>query len=153
MELIKNKLAEEPDNVVRASFLELAKKGENGVPVSTGIHYVKLLRGETGVNKDYKTQKDVEGIWLFFEEDGIEKKYFVPEKYNDKNNEEKYGKFYYLYERFADIPEGSNLEMQFVKKGMAGYIDVKVVNDKIDTDDIPVINDGTPDIDVKDIPF
>ena len=32
---------------------------------------IKLLRAENGVNKDYKTQKDVEGIWLYFEEDGI----------------------------------------------------------------------------------
>lgn len=149
MELIKKALQAEPEKVNRATFLELAKKNEKGVPTSTGVHTVKLLRGEEATNNDYKTQKDVEGVKLFFEEDGIEKVYFVPKYYTDKNSD-KYGKFHYLFEKFADIDEGTMLEMEYVKKGLAGYVDVRAVGVGGIEDDIPVIED---DVKVDDIPF
>ena len=151
MELIKSKLSQEPENVVRESFLELCPKDAKGIPTSNGVHYVKLLRGENGVKKDYKTQKDVDGVWLYFDEGGVEKKYFIPEKYTDKNNEENFGKFHYLFEKFATIKEGTNLEMEFVKKGMKGFVDVRVAGDS--PNDIPVIDDGDPGIDTSSIPF
>lgn len=148
MESIKRALQSEPEKVNRATFLELAKKDDKGVPRSTGVHHVKLLRGEEATNKDFKTQKDVEGVKLFFEEDGIEKVYFVPKYVVDKNSD-KYGKFHYLFEKFADIEEGSLLEIEFVKKGLAGYVDVRAEGiSKVE--EIPVIEDN---INPKDIPF
>lgn len=142
METIKKMIQAEPENVVRANFLELAKKDTRGLPQSNGVHHVKLLRGEEGESKDFKTQKMVKGVWLYFEEDGMEKKYFVPTYYNDKNSE-KYGKFYYLFEKFADIAEGSLLEIEYVKKGVTGYIDVRPEGSAPvqDMNDIPVIED------------
>lgn len=152
MKLIKDEVMASPEKLNRGSFLELCPKNEKGIPTSNGVHHVKLLRGEVGENKDYKTQKMEEGIRLFFEEDGIEKQYFVPKLINDKNNE-KHGKFHYLFERFADIEEGDLLDMEFVKRGMKGFIDVRPSGGVplVNTDDIPVIEEG--EIDPKSIPF
>ncbi len=155
MNIIKNIIQKEPDKVNRGSFLELAKK-EGNTTVSTGIHQVKLLRGETGTKNNFMTGKPEEGIDLYFEEDGVEKKYFIPTYVNDKNSD-KFGKFHYLFERFADIPEGSFLEMEYIKKGKSGFIDVRTGNPGLPTisvdgvNEIPVVEDD--EIDVKDIPF
>lgn len=155
MELIKNKITKEPENVIRVNFLELAKKDAKGIPqpypVENPVHHVKLLRGEEGTNKDFHG-KEVEGVWLHFEEEGMEKKYFVPTYYNDKNSD-KYGKFYYLFEKFAEVPEGSLLEIEYIRKGASGYIDVRTesVNiPQVNSDDIPIVED---DIKAEDIPF
>ena len=141
MKLIKDEVMASPEKVNRGSFMEFCPKNEKGIPTSNGVHRVKLLRGEEGTNKDYKTQKDVGGINLFFEENGVEKKYFVPKLNNDKNKDN-YGKFHYLFEKFADIEEGAFLDMEFVKKGMIGFIDVRPSGGSpvVDTDEIPVIN-------------
>ena len=152
MKSIKEALQAEPENVMRSAFLKLAEKDEKGVPRSTGVHHVKLIRGEKGTNKDFHGKVE-EGVWLYFEEDGIEKKYFVQEKYNDKNQEDKYGKFYYLFEKFADIEEGTLLDIEFVKNGLRGYVDVRPAEGVplVNIDEIPVIEED--EVNVKDIPF
>jgi hypothetical protein len=145
MELIKKEVEASPEKANRANFLELAKKDSKGIPQphpsDNPIHIVKLLRGEEGTNKDF-LGKEQEGVWLFFDENGIEKKYFVQKLVTDKNSE-KYGKFNYLFEKFADIEEDQMLEMEYVKKGMKGYVDVRPsgVVPIVDVDDIPVIED------------
>ena len=151
MESLKKIVEASPEKANKGAFLELCPKNDKGIPTSNGVHKVKLLRGEPATNKDYKTQKDVDGVNLFFEENGVEKSYFVPELVNDKNSD-KFGKFHYLFERFADIPEGSVLEIEFVKRGMKGFVDVRTGTPTIQEDEIPVIEDGS-DIDPKDIPF
>lgn len=157
MDLIKNTIAKEPDKITRGSFLQLVRQ-EGKTTVSTGVHHVKLLRGENSSKNNFKTGKPEEGVDLYFEEDGIEKKYFVPTYVNDKNSD-KYGKFHYLFEKFADIPEGSLLELEYIKKGITGFIDVRAKGGnvsshvaQITTDEIPVVEDNA-EIDPKDIPF
>jgi hypothetical protein len=152
MKIIKEKIMQEPSKSNRSAFLELAKKDDKGIPrpypADNPIHIVKLLRAEEGINKDFY-QKEVEGIWLHFEEDGTEKKYFVPTYYTDKNKEN-YGKFHYLFERFSDIEEGEMLEMEYIKKGTGGFIRVDKASDKTN-DDIPVIEEN--EVSVEDIPY
>lgn len=144
MESLKKIIEENPEKVNRANFLELAKKDAKGIPQSTGIHHVKLLRGEEGINKDFQG-KEQEGVWLFFYEGGVEKKYFVPKLVTDKNND-KYGKFNYLFEKFADIEEGAFLTMEYVKKGMKGFVEVKIDEvgqmPQVTVKEIPIIEDN-----------
>ena len=117
-----------PDKANTSQYLELAKKDEKGVPRPTGTHRVKLLRGDF-TKRTTQHKGEQQGVMLIFDEDGVEKKYFVP-MLNDE------GSFHYLFEKFANIEEGTELEMEFVKEGMRGYIDVRPIRD---TDDIPVI--------------
>ena len=101
----------------------------------------------------------MEGVNLFFDEDGVEKKYFIPTYINDKNSD-KYGKFHYLFEKFADIEEGEMLEIEYVKKGLTGFVDVRRLENKIpEYSDIPVINEDennqgdTDEVKTDNIPF
>ena len=145
MELIKTKLTAEPDKQNRGNWLELAKKDERGVPMPTGVHRVKLLKGEEDKKINFRGIEE-DGIMLYFDEAGIEKKYFVPIYVNDKNSDN-YGKFHYLFEKFGQINEGSDLEMEYVRKGKAGYVDVRVVGkDNLSIDDIPVVEDNVDNI-------
>lgn len=148
MKIIREELQKNPDKVNMRTFLELAKKDERGIPQPNGIHTVKLLRGEEDERTNYKGILE-EGIMLYFEEEGIEKKYFIAKFINDKNSDN-YGKFHYLYERFADIEEGDELEMEYIRKGKTGYIDVRKVSDQefpsesepeISEEDIPIVED------------
>ena len=140
MEKIQKTLERYPDRVSKSDFLELAKKDEKGVPRPTGPHKVKLLRGEFA-KRDTEFHQNEQGIMLYFEENGKEVKYFVP-----LLNKE--GKFHYLFERFGEIEEGAELEIEFVKKGLKGFIDVRTAEEGkevIQTDasdkDIPVVED------------
>jgi hypothetical protein len=137
MDLIKKEIKNNPDKVVSRKFLELAKKDSRGVPVSTGVHKVKLLRGEEQEKENYRGIVE-EGIMLYFDENGSEKQYFVPKFVSDKNSEN-YGNFHYLYERFADIEEGEEIEMEFIKSGKIGYIDVRKLN--VADDSIPAVEE------------
>lgn len=86
----------------------------------TGLHRVKILSAEEGRKKNFKTGIEEDGFFLTFEEDGENKKYFI-KKYG------KEGKFSYLAERFANIPEGSELIIEYKKKqgSYEGFLDVK----------------------------
>ena len=112
----------------RSDYLKLAVK-EGKVVRGTGPHKVKLVGCENATNKDYKTQKDVKGVNLLFEEKGVSKKYFVPTLGDD-------GKFHYLIERFADLEEGTELILEYKRReGSArGFIDVQLATGEgIDT--------------------
>jgi hypothetical protein len=62
----------------------------------------------------------VTGIRYWFNEDGVEKFYDIP--LIDKND-----KPHYLIARFADINEGDKLEMEYIKKGKGGFIEITKV--------------------------
>ena len=126
----------------RSEYLKLAVKEGDAVR-GTGLHKVKVIDCKNAVNKDYRTQKEIQGVELIFEENGEQKKYFVPTLGND-------GKFHYLIEKFADIPEGTELTLEYQRKpGSAkGFINVQLANEKevvepLETTDeeIPVINE------------
>lgn len=115
--------------------LELAKKDEQDVPQSTGKHFVTILRDEK--RKDIKLftsstgYKEVSGIRYWFDEDGIEKSYDVP--LIDKND-----KPHYLIARFADINEGDKLEIEYIKKGKGGFIEITKVASG--SGELPIVN-------------
>lgn len=152
MKKIKAVVEKYPDKVRIGEFLQLAKKDERGVPQSTGVHKVKLLRGEFG-KRDTQYHHNQQGIELYFEEDGEEVKYFVPMWGDDK-------KFHYLFERFKDIEEGSMLELEYKREGKRGYIDVREIGGeeeideddgerklkKISKDDIPIIEEDDSNV-------
>ncbi|MCX6724221.1 MAG: hypothetical protein NT155_03580 [Candidatus Staskawiczbacteria bacterium] len=146
MDTIKRYLAQYPDRVTKNDYLELAKKNEKGVPMSTGVHIVTLLKCENAT-RDTEYRGEEKGINLIVDEDGVEKKYFVPMFVTDKNSPN-YGKFHYLFQKFEDIEEDTMLEMEFVRKGARGYVDVRIhdvgnniKDNKADTNDIPVIEE------------
>ena len=146
MQSIKKMLEQYPDKATGSSFLELAKKDERGIPRSTGVHIVRLVRGEPFIKND-EYHRNVEGTNLIFEEDGVEKKYFMPTYVTDKNSPN-FGKFGYLYQKFADIEEDTMLEMEYIKKGVRGFVDVRIYNPKakrmIRDEEIPVIEEDAP---------
>lgn len=124
----------------RSDYLKLAVKKGNTVS-GTGPHNVKLIGCENATNKDYKTQKEIKGVNLLFEEKGQSKKYFVPTLGDD-------GKFHYLIERFADIEEGTELILEYQRKegSVRGFINVEVVGgEEVKTvseeGEIPIINE------------
>ena len=142
--------------------LELAKKDDKGVPVSTGQHMVKILRDErrddihefTGT----KSFKEVVGIRYWFDENGVEKYYDVPLFKKGTKDEPNY-----LISKFGELEEGDKIVIEFVKNGDRGFIDIK----KVDAD-IPSINldegdepgakeleadGGGEDIPLDDVPF
>ena len=119
----------------RSDYLKLAVK-EGKVVRGTGPHKVKLVGCENAVNKDYKTQKDVKGVNLLFEEKGVSKKYFVPTLGDD-------GKFHYLIERFADIEEGTELVLEYKRReGSAkGFINVQLeTTEGVDSTNDNIVN-------------
>jgi len=147
MEIVKKYIQNEPDKKTRSNWLELAKKDSRGIPMpyppDNPVHRVKLLRGEEGTKTNYRGIEE-KGVFLTFLEDGIEKKYFVPIYVTDKNSEN-YGKFNYLFQAFENINEGDELEMEYVRKGKTGFVDVRRAGEKRNEDDIPVIEDAPID--------
>lgn len=107
----------------RSNYLQLAVKEGDAVR-GTGPHRVKVIDCENAVNKDYKTQKPIKGVNLILEENGQTKKYFVPILGDD-------GKFHYLFEKFAGIPEGTELIMEYTRKtgSFKGFIDVQLAGE------------------------
>lgn len=101
----------------------------------TGKHTLRFTGMEKGNNSDYQTGKDVEGYFLMFDEDGVSKKYFTP--IIDKNSD----KYHYLIVKFRDIEIGDELEMEYVAKGVRGYIEVTVLNRDIEVDEAPEITE------------
>ena len=149
MDLIKSIIQKYPEKQNKGNWLELAKKDDRGVPmpypVDNPVHRVKLIKGENDQKENYRGIKE-DGVMLYFDEDGVEKKYFVPMTVNDRNSPN-FGKFHYLYERFSDIKEGDLLDMEFVRKGKTGFVDVKRVGVDVDDSEIPIIDDSNVDYD------
>ena len=124
----------------RGQYLKLAVKEGNAVR-GTGPHRVKLIGCENATNKDYQTQKQVKGVNLLFEENGEQKKYFVPTLGDDR-------KFHYLIERFAGIEEGTELILEYKRRegSVKGFINVEMVGEErveqpTGEVEIPVIED------------
>jgi hypothetical protein len=142
MEEIKKFVEKNPEfkSEDRVPFLELAKKNEKGAVVGTGVHKVKILRAEPATNRDYATKELVDGFNVFFLEGKEEKRYFIPQL--DKSGK----KLHYLTERFANIPEGTEILLEYkrIEGTFKGYIDVKMsVLDGVDddSDDIPIVEE------------
>ena len=121
----------------RAQYLNIKDAG--------GPIRVKLVGCENAKNREYETGREIQGVHLLFEQNGLSKKYFVPTLGKD-------GKFHYLIERFAEIEEGAELVLEFKRKkgSVQGFIDVRFADEgeqvKVDSkgvidDDIPVINE------------
>lgn len=127
----------------KGEFLKLAVKEGEAVR-GTGPHKVKLIGVENAVNKDYKSQKEIKGVNLLFEENGKSVKYFVSTLGVD-------GKFHYLIERFAEIKEGTELILEYKRRegSVKGFIDVsfaekdkdKVPIQETKDDEIPIIEE------------
>jgi len=135
--LIKNNPKLKSD---RGEYLKLAVKEGNAVR-GTGPHKVKLVGCENATNKDYQTQKEVKGVNLLFEENGEQKKYFVPTLGDD-------GKFHYLIERFAEIEEGTELVLEYQRRegSVRGFINVEVAGEEgveqpTSEEEIPIVDD------------
>ena len=133
----------------RSDYLKLAVKEGNAVR-STGPHKLRLIGCENAINKDYKTQEQVKGVNLLFEENGEPKKYFVPTL-------GEIGCFHYLIERFADIEEGAELILEYKRRegSVRGFIDVRLAEEKVEQpageEEIPIIEDeehGTSEEDI-----
>jgi hypothetical protein len=121
--------------------LQLFIKKEKGGTISTGQHRVKLLGDRIFKGVDFQTQKEIYKVELKLEEDGITKTYSFA--LHDKNDPKKP---HYLVERFANIKVGTEVILEGKKKGIKGYVDVKVVDGQEGTsetpeDDIPIIEE------------
>lgn len=127
------------------------KKGVKG----TGPHLVKLIGDKVVKGVDYQTSEDIYKVEYLLEEKGEKKVYFVPVK-------DKQGDVHYLVQRLAEIPEGTEIVLEYKRRGKKGYIEVKNLNGENEIspeDDIPVINDEDESQDIgesgtdADIPF
>ena len=108
----------------RSQWLQLAVKDERGAVVGTGQHKVRVIDCENAKNKDYKTGEMIQGVNLILEENNERKLYFIPTLGQD-------GKFHYLLEKFSQIKEGSEVIMEYQRKGVKGFIDVRPVEDEL----------------------
>lgn len=132
-------------------YLELAKKDERGIPRTTGTHRVRFIKDEivrdvnVFVGKE-KTLK-VQGIRYYFFENGEEKIYDVPLYQKDYyvalvKGGKRENKYHYLLDKFADIEEGDEIEIEYIQKGEDGFIDVRRVSDGVVvSDDDFVVNE------------
>ena len=125
----------------RGEYLKLAVKEGNAVR-GTGPHKVKLIGCENATNKDYQTQKEVKGVNLLFEENGEQKKYFIPTLGDD-------GKFHYLIERFAEIEEGTELILEYQRRegSVRGFINVEMAGEEgveqpAGEEEIPIVEEN-----------
>lgn len=120
--------------------LDLVKKDAKNVPQSTGIHKVKILRDEKRMDIHVFISStgflEVQGIRFWFDEGGEEKFYDVPffnkddYKRKDFKASDPTNRPHYLLERFAEIEEGTELELEFMRRGTNGFIDVRKVGEE-----------------------
>jgi len=118
----------------------------------TGIH-ILLFKGDKkkkGTNP--QTGAEEFQIEILLDEEGQLKTYSFPVKAKDSEDP------HYLVQRFASIKEGTKITMEFISKGIGGYIDVKVLDKSKTVEDIPAEEAEEETEDVKDeegeiIPF
>lgn len=110
--------------------LNLAEKTDKGVQ-GTGPHTVKLVSDRIVKGTEYETQKEIQEVEYTVEEDGVEKTYNVPVK-------DKLDKLHYLVQRLAQYNEGDIVVMEYKRKGIKGYIEVRKENE--DTEEVPVVD-------------
>lgn len=117
-------------------FLRLATKKEGKGTESTGPHKVKIIGDEVIKDKDF-SGNEIFKVRYTLEENGVKKRYDVAVK-NDK------GELSYLVQKLADIPEGTEITLEYVRKGLKGYIDVRTQAEEIAKDsesEMPVIQE------------
>ena len=119
-------------------FLQLAEKLEGGGVKGTGAHKVKIISDKVVKGTDYQTNEERYEVQYLVEENGQKKKYKVPVK--DKN-----GEVHYLVQRLAEIEEGTEIILEYKRRGLKGYIDVQRANlitpEKVATEEIPIIEE------------
>lgn len=127
-------------------FLQLATKRQGGGTDSTGPHSVVLIEDKIIKGTDYQTGKQIFMVRYVVEENGEKKRYEVPVK--DRN-----GEVHYLIQRMSQYQEGETVVMEYVRKGMKGYIDVRkpdkpegVPTINSDGEEIPVVEDKPDEI-------
>lgn len=143
-------LNDNPDKVSQnQEFLQLAKQIQGQGNVSTGPHEVILISDEEGERRNPRTNQVEKVIWFIVKENDIEKKYAVP-MFDKKGN------IHYLIQRLGELPEGTEVVLEYKRKPNSpyeGYINVQVleksnvdmVDFKGDSDDSS--QDEEPDID------
>lgn len=110
--------------------LHLAVKSPKGVQ-GTGPHTV-VLKGEKIVKgMDYEKGVAIEKLRYIVSENGEEKQYETRIKSKDT------GELSYFVRRMAEIPEGSEVTLEFKRAGMRGYIEITVdgQTEKVDEDE------------------
>jgi len=115
--------------------LHLAQKKENGGTEGTGRHVVKLLKDEMDTRTNFATGKEEQIVWYYIEEDGIEKKYAVP--VNDSN-----GDLHYLVQRLGLLKPGTEVALEYKRKGVKGYISVEILTEDSE-EDIVIEEEGS----------
>ena len=125
-------------------------------PVSTGPHTVKLISDKLTRRRDFKSGEEKLAMKYIVEEDGQTKSYTTDLK--DGNGDPTY-----LIQRLAAFAEGTEVIMEYVRKGAKGYISVIPVNpadepsdgedDGIDISDENESGDPSEGEDGSDIPF
>jgi hypothetical protein len=102
--------------------LRLAQQVEGGGVQSTGRHVVTLVKDALSKRINPRTGKEEYIVWYYVKEDGIEKRYAVPVK--DDN-----GELHYLVQRLGVLKPGTEVALEYKRKGMKGYIAVEVLSE------------------------
>ena len=115
--------------------LKLAVKGPKGVQ-GTGPHRVKLIVDKEAKGSDPITGKERDEVAYLVEENGQKRSYRVPKLGKD-------GQIHYLVQRLAEFKEGTEVILEYTRKGIKGYISVLPVEEReeINDDDIPIIGE------------
>ena len=115
--------------------LKLAVKGPKGVQ-GTGPHRVKLIIDKEAKGSDPITGKERDEVAYLIEENGQKRSYRVPKFGKD-------GQIHYLVQRLAEFNEGTEVILEYTRKGIKGYISVLPVEEReeINDDDIPIVGE------------
>lgn len=115
--------------------LQLATQQERGGVKSTGPHTVKIIEEKLINTTNYETGKQVPTMRYFFEENGERKQYDVEVK--DKN-----GNLDYRIQKISQFEIGQILVIEVKKKGIKNYTDIRLSDNEVKEDEIPVINEN-----------
>lgn len=141
----------------RLSLAEkIIKNGKSRGTKSTGKHIVKFLEDKVVKGKDFSTGQEIMKMKYIFEENGQKKFYTRPLR--DENEE-----VHYFIQRMSQFNYGDELVIEYLQKGLKGYISVNKNTGQPDVsqegsgtdiadEDIPVLEEDE-DIDVDKIPF
>ena len=102
--------------------LKLATKKDKGGVEGTGSHKVKILEDKVVEGKDFNRNM-IHMVRYTLEENGVKKKYDTAVKGDN-------GELSYLVQKLAEIPEGTEIVLEYVQKGLRGFIDVRQAEGK-----------------------
>lgn len=102
-------------------FLKLARK-ENNKNVSNGVFRLQLLNDELGIRTNPRTGITEKVVVYHFIDPKTKMRYKYAVPIYDKNKQ-----LHYLIKRLGILPENTIIDIQYVSKGIGGYIDVQVV--------------------------